>query len=145
MAKLVAMHDEDPVLWSAFDALRSSPSETVRSAWRWRTMNVATRSFSMALNSRDNLGNTGSDFELRDDDRFAGYEAGRERSHLGAFLMGGVVVAGGLLAFLYYDTDNLNERPINDLTTGSISRSDAPPTLPSLRLSPSNPDATDKP
>jgi hypothetical protein len=107
-------------------------------------MKAEIRSFSMALDRSDNLGNTGSDFELRDDDRFAGYDAAPERSHLGAFLMGGVVVAGGLLAFLYYDTDNLNERPINDLTTGSISRSEAPASLPSLRLSPSNPDATDR-
>jgi hypothetical protein len=98
----------------------------------------------MALNRSSNLDSTGSEFELRDADRFAGYEAGRERSHFGAFLMGGVVVAGGLLAFLYYDTDNLSGRANNDLTTGSINRSDVPAALPSLRLAPASPSSDDR-
>ena len=97
----------------------------------------------MALDSRDNLSGSQTGFELRDDDRFAGFEAEREPSHFGAFLMGGMVVAGGLLAFLYYDTDNLNDRANGDLTTGSISRSDAP-ALPSLRLSPPDRNGAEK-
>ena len=39
------------------------------------------------------------------------------RSNFVAFLLGGVVIAGGLLAFLYYDSDNMSTR---DITTGSI-------------------------
>ena len=98
----------------------------------------------MALERNDNLGSTHSDFDLRDDDRFSGYEPEHERSHFGAFLMGGMVVAGGLLAFLYYDTDNLNGRTYNELTTGSISQSGAPAALPSLRLSPAPQNGADK-
>lgn len=30
------------------------------------------------------------------------------RSNFAAFLLGGVVIAGGMLGFLYYDTDNLS-------------------------------------
>lgn len=39
------------------------------------------------------------------------------RSNVVAFLLGGVVIAGGLLAFLYYDSDTMSTR---DITTGSI-------------------------
>lgn len=39
------------------------------------------------------------------------------RSNFVAFLLGGVVIAGGLLAFLYYDSDTMSTR---DITTGSI-------------------------
>jgi hypothetical protein len=50
--------------------------------------------------------------------------------------MGGLVVTGGLLAFLYYDTDNLNRRANNDLTTGTILRGDVPTPVPTLRPAP---------
>ncbi|MDB5558241.1 MAG: hypothetical protein JWQ36_1175 [Enterovirga sp.] len=98
----------------------------------------------MALETRHNPSGVGPEFELRDDDRFTGYEVEREPSHFGAFLMGGMVVAGGLLAFLYYDTDNLNGRMNGDLTTGSITRTDVP-AVPSLKLPPANPDGAGKP
>jgi hypothetical protein len=98
----------------------------------------------MALDRRDNLGSTGSRDELNQDDRFTGYEPDRERSHFGAFLMGGLVVTGGLLAFLYYDTDNLNRRANSDLTTGSIIRGDVPAPVPSLRPAPLSENAADK-
>lgn len=39
------------------------------------------------------------------------------RSNFVAFLLGGVVIAGGMLAFLYYDGDTMSTR---DITTGSI-------------------------
>lgn len=93
----------------------------------------------MALDNKDGLGETLPVAELRDDDRFAGYDDDGERSHFGAFLMGGFVVAGGLLAFLYYDSDTLNDRADNELTTGSIIRMEAPAgsAVPSLRLIPS--------
>jgi hypothetical protein len=90
----------------------------------------------MALDRPDNLSSTGSQFELPDDARFADYETERERSHFGAFLMGGLVVTGGLLAFLYYDTDNLNRRANNNLTTGTILRGDVPTPVPTLRPAP---------
>ena len=89
----------------------------------------------MALDRTDNLSSTASDFELRGNDRFSGQGIEDGRSHFGAFLMGGVVVAGGLLAFLYYDTGNLNERANHDIMGGSISRTDTAAGLPSLRLS----------
>lgn len=102
----------------------------------------------MALNAtamRDPL----PPIELRDDDRFAGqlYDPA-PRSHFTAFLMGGVVVASGLLAFLYYDTDNLNAQAGRDLmTTGSIARSETAidarvpniRTLPPIALEPARP------
>ena len=98
----------------------------------------------MALDTRNNLSSTGPEFELRDDDRFTGYDNEHGRSHFGAFLMGGLVVTAGLLAFLYYDGETPNGRGNNELTTGSISRSDVPATVPSLRLSPANPNGADK-
>lgn len=91
----------------------------------------------MALERNSKLG--GDSAGVRDEDRFAGYDADSERSHFGAFLMGGFVVTAGLLAFLYYDTDNLNAQGNRDLlTTGSISRLEAPatPAAPSVRVSP---------
>ena len=65
------------------------------------------------------------------------------RSNFAAFLLGGVVIAGGLLAFLYYDTDNLNRDDF--LTTGSITQS-APREMqspPALRI-PVQPQTADK-
>lgn len=92
----------------------------------------------MALDGKGGIGGALPEVELRDDDRFSGYDDDAERSHFGAFLMGGIVVAGGLLAFLYYDSDSLNDRANSDITTGSISRMDAPAgaAVPSLRLIP---------
>lgn len=85
--------------------------------------------------------------ELSEEDRFlAQLEEPEPRTHFGAFLMGGLVVASGLLAFLYYDTDNLSARANRDfmsreITTGSIARSgtalDAP--APSIRILPPPP------
>lgn len=98
----------------------------------------------MAIDTQNNLGGTSPQVEFRDDDRSTGYDAEDDRSHVGAFLMGGLVVAGGLLAFLYYDGENPNGRGTNELTTGSISRSDAP-AVPNLRLTPAKPDDAGKP
>lgn len=71
-------------------------------------------------------------------------EEGRGRSNFTAFLLGGVVIAGGLLGFLYYDTDNLSRD--DALTTGSITQS-APrePTQspPALRI-PVQPQSTEQ-
>ena len=53
--------------------------------------------------------------------------------------MGGVVVAGGLLAFLYYDTDNLNSRANGGIATTAVGgrlESPAGSTVPSIRLLP---------
>ncbi|MDB5511479.1 MAG: hypothetical protein JWR08_962 [Enterovirga sp.] len=98
----------------------------------------------------DNMaGNTIPEFELRDDDRFTAYDDdGHERSSFVAFLMGGVVVAGGLFAFLLYDTDALNGQPGRDvLATGSINRLDSPATatVPSIRLAPAAPERASAP
>lgn len=46
------------------------------------------------------------------------------RSNVVAFLLGGVVISGSLLAFLYYDSDNLSSRDM--MTAGSLSRIEAP-------------------
>lgn len=67
-----------------------------------------------------------------------GYDHGERdtgRSNFAAFLLGGVVISGGLLAFLYYDTDNLSRG--DSLTTGSITQSvsrDGPQAPPVLRI-----------
>lgn len=103
----------------------------------------------MALNPDDKLGNNVPEFELRDDDRFTDYDdEGSERSSFAAFLMGGVVVAGGLFAFLLYDTAALNGQQNRDLlTTGSISRIESPATaaVPSIRLLPPTPERAPAP
>ncbi|WP_375458238.1 hypothetical protein [uncultured Enterovirga sp.] len=58
----------------------------------------------------------------RSDDHFVDVDTADDagRSNFAAFLLGGVVIAGGMLAFLYYDTDNLGRG--QDITTGSIGR-----------------------
>lgn len=58
----------------------------------------------------------------RDEDRFFSEDMAQDtgRSNVAAFLLGGVVVAGGMLAFLYYDSDNLSRG--QDITTGSLGR-----------------------
>jgi len=85
-----------------------------------------------ATNSQDST----SAFSSDRGDRFADhlYEPDTGRSNFAAFLLGGVVIAGGMLAFLYYDTDNLNRR--DDLTTGSIAPMTAPgpSTVPSIKI-----------
>lgn len=85
----------------------------------------------------------GSTFDMnfapraRESDRFlSALQTGRsgERSNFASFLLGGVVVAGGLLAFLYYDSGTQDR---DDLTTGSIARPDmsrAAPQVPSIRI-----------
>lgn len=90
---------------------------------------------------------TAHEFALRNGDHFTAYGVEPERSNLPAFLMGGIVVAGGLLAFLYYDTDRLDPGGNLDLTTGSISRAapSAGGTVPSIRLAPAAPkDGTER-
>ena len=59
------------------------------------------------------------------------YDDDAGRSNFSAFLLGGMVIAGGLLGFLYYDTDNLSQR--DGLTTGSIGQISAPAPVPVLR------------
>jgi hypothetical protein len=77
--------------------------------------------------------------EVRDDDRFA-YPDDEPRSQFTAFLMGGVVVAGGLLAFLYYDSNgldpNMGREPI---TTGSIVQAETLARVPSIEVAPPAP------
>lgn len=71
----------------------------------------------------------GDRFLLDDQDRRA------DRSNFVAFLLGGVVIAGGLLGFLYFDSNNLTGADIS--TTGSLGRYEVPATLPAT--SPSAP------
>ena len=82
-----------------------------------------------------------SDFRLRGDDRPADTQYGEEneRSNFVAFMLGGVVVAGGLLAFLYYDDANFSGR--DDLAAGSFGRIEAPAQLsaPNIRTEPAQP------
>lgn len=66
------------------------------------------------------------------------YENNTGRSNFVAFLLGGVVISGGLLAFLYYDSDNLASRDL--MTTGSLGRIEMPAartTPPPAALAPS--------
>ena len=60
------------------------------------------------------------------------HETDTGRSNFVAFLLGGVVISGGLLAFLFYDTGALP--PTDDLTTGSIMREAPARPLPSIRI-----------
>lgn len=62
-----------------------------------------------------------------------GYDRETGRSDFVAFLLGGVVIAGGLLGFLYYDGDS-SRRDV--LTTGSISQMEAPALVPSITVLP---------
>lgn len=57
------------------------------------------------------------------------YEKDTGRSNFVAFLLGGVVVAGSMLAFLYYDSDSYLTR--DALTTGSIGQSSTIKIVPS--------------
>ena len=74
---------------------------------------------------------------VRDEDRFVSPYDDEPRSHVAAFLMGGVVVAGSLLAFLYIDSDTPNHQPNRDLlTTGSIVRPDTSGVVPAIGVAP---------
>lgn len=63
------------------------------------------------------------------------YENGTRRSNFVAFLMGGVVIAGGMLAFLFYDSSSISSSGDN-LTTGSLSRMDSPSPQTAPNISP---------
>ena len=93
----------------------------------------------MVLSGNSRLG-TSSEFELRDDDRPTEYtdDHASGRSNFVAFLMGGVLIAGGLLSFLYYDSNNL--QGTDQMTNGSYSQSLGDmPSVPSIRILPDNP------
>lgn len=76
----------------------------------------------MALVSHQGAAQDPHKIIARDEDRFFTeadpHDTGR--SNFAAFLLGGVVIAGGMLAFLYYDTDNVGRG--SDITTGSLGR-----------------------
>ena len=94
----------------------------------------------MVLSGNDKLG-TPSEFELRDDDRPTEYADDRDggRSSFVAFLMGGVLIAGGLLSFLYYDSNNL--QGMDQMTAGSAAQSSTMiPNVPSIRILPDTPE-----
>lgn len=70
--------------------------------------------------------------EVSDRDRFA-FSERENRSHFTAFLMGGVVVASGLLAFLYYDSNGLDPNPGREpLAIGTTVQPDGLARVPSL-------------
>ena len=70
--------------------------------------------------------------EVSDRDRFAFTERDT-RSHFTAFLMGGVVVASGLLAFLYYDSNGLDPNPGREpFAIGSTVQADGLARVPNL-------------
>lgn len=74
----------------------------------------------MALERETRLGDPTVSATSRSGDKIVDDYRERDagRSNFAAFLLGGVVIAGGLLAFLYYDTNSL--QPRDTLTTGSI-------------------------
>ena len=63
--------------------------------------------------------------DLRDDDRPGEYlyDSDDGRSNFVAFLLGGVVITGGLLTFLYYDTGTLQA---SEPASGYLSRLESP-------------------
>lgn len=79
-----------------------------RDGFRGRRFDAARSDMSSRIDPVD-----ASDRIIVDDDD----DSDTGRSNFVAFLLGGVVIAGGLLAFLYYDSDNMSTR---DITTGSI-------------------------
>ncbi|MDB5592174.1 hypothetical protein [Enterovirga sp.] len=89
----------------------------------------------MALNSDHMTDLSRSKINAQSDhlymDALADRDAGR--SNFAAFLLGGLVIAGGMLAFLYYDADNVGR---GEITTGSIGRTEvqgAPP-VPNIQV-----------
>jgi hypothetical protein len=101
----------------------------------------------MALDNEVRLGNSAKDGRSNDDVRILDdfYADEPARKNFGAFLLGGVVVAGGLLAFLYYDTNNLNEMD-GPLTTGSLGRLElSQPASPPTSVRPQQQPGTDSP
>lgn len=66
------------------------------------------------------------------------YENETGRSNFVAFLMGGVVIAGGMLAFLFYDGSSSVSDPRDNMTTGSLVRMDGatPQKAPNISLTP---------
>lgn len=93
----------------------------------------------MVLSGNDKLG-TSSEFELRDDDRPTEYTDDHDggRSSFVAFLMGGVLIAGGLLSFLYYDSNNL--QGMDQMTMGGTAQPGTViPNVPSIRILPDAP------
>ena len=59
------------------------------------------------------------------------HEPETERSNFAAFLLGGVVIAGGLMAFLYYDNGQAMRN--DDIVTGSIMRA-SPISAPNVQV-----------
>lgn len=94
------------------------------------------------MNARDAKLGSASEFELRDNDRTANYmydDRKDGRSNFVAFLLGGVVIAGGLLSFLYYDSNSL--QGMDQMTSGSVSQSSgAIMPVPSIRILPDRPE-----
>lgn len=91
----------------------------------------------MARESRTGIDDVGFTPSVSARDHFADdlRDTGTKRSHFASFLLGGVVIAGGMLAFLYYDTGNLSAAH-DDLTTGSIIKLDTtrPATAPNIAI-----------
>ena len=75
----------------------------------------------------------------RDEDRFFSEDMAQDtgRSNFAAFLLGGVVVAGGMLAFLYYDADSPGRG--QDITTGSLGRIGIHEAAPNVLIPPQRP------
>jgi hypothetical protein len=89
------------------------------------------------LPTHDTLGTTGTPSYDRDS---GVYDRDRGGSNFLAFLIGGLVIAIGLLAFLFYDGGSTTGRDVN--TTGSTTpRLEAPatPTSPSAPATPTPP------
>ena len=74
--------------------------------------------------------------DLRDDDRPNEYAYDSEdgRSNFVAFLLGGVVITGGLLTFLYYDSSDLQGANRSD---GYLSQLESPIGATAPRTAPS--------
>lgn len=92
----------------------------------------------MALSSARPSDRIADKITARDQDRFDRDDMAPDagRSNFAAFLLGGVVVAGGMLAFLYYDSDDLGRG--REITTGSLGRIEtrAMPPAPNVLVPP---------
>jgi hypothetical protein len=88
----------------------------------------------------DTMSTTGTNTTL---DNTGTYDRDRGGSNFWAFLIGGLVIAIGLLAFLFYDGGSTTGRDVN--TTSSTTPRIQSPASPSTPATPSTPAAPSRP
>jgi hypothetical protein len=90
------------------------------------------------MHDRDTMNTTGTNTSYDRDS--TAYDSDRGGSNFWAFLIGGLVIAIGLMAFLFYDGGSTTGRDVNT-TSSTTPRLEAPatPSSPSAPAAPSRP------